>query len=61
MKNNGDYLIGSGILAAASWAETVQPIFSVIASLGAIVLAIFGIVNYWKKWKREEKNRLDSE
>jgi hypothetical protein len=57
MNNDDDYLIGSGILAAASWAETVQPIFSVIASLGAIVLAIFGMINYWKKWKRENKQQ----
>jgi len=55
MQNDGDYIVGSGILAAASWAASVQPIFSVLASIGAIVLAIFGIVNYIKKWKKETK------
>jgi hypothetical protein len=54
MQQDTNYIVGSGILAAASWATQVQPILSVLASIGAIVLAIFGIINYLKKWKREK-------
>jgi ABC-type nickel/cobalt efflux system permease component RcnA len=61
MKHESEYIAGTVILTATSWHTELQPIFSILASLSAIILAIFGIVNYWKKWKREEKNRLDSE
>jgi len=53
--NDADYIVGSGILAAASWATAIQPYFSLAASIAAIVVSVMGIVNYVKKWK-EEKN-----
>jgi hypothetical protein len=59
--NNGALFIGTTYLAVISWAEKMQPLFAIGASCGAMGLAVFGMVNYWKKWKREEKNRLDSE
>lgn len=54
MQNDSSYIAGSGLLAFASWATSVQPIFSVFASIGAILLAIFGIANYIKKWKQQK-------
>lgn len=53
--NDADYIVGSGILAAASWATAIQPYFSLAASIAAIVVSVMGIVNYVKKWK-EGKN-----
>ena len=53
--NDADYIVGSGILAAASWATAIQPYFSLAASIAAIVVSVMGIVNYVKKWK-ERKN-----
>ena len=53
--NDADYIVGSGILAAASWATAIQPYFSLAASIAAIVVSIMGIINYVKKWK-EGKN-----
>jgi hypothetical protein len=55
MQHDSDYIIGSGTLAIASYATAVQPILSDLASIGAIVITIFGIVNYIKKWKRENQ------
>ena len=55
MQHDSDYIIGSGILAAASWATAVQPIFSILASIAAIVLSIMGIINIIKKWRNEKK------
>jgi hypothetical protein len=52
MNQDGNYVIGSGMLALASWATTLQPVFSILASIAAIVLAIFGIINYLRKWKQ---------
>jgi hypothetical protein len=52
--NDADYIVGSGILAAASWATAIQPLFSITASIAAIVVSIMGIINYIKRWK--EKN-----
>lgn len=54
--NDADYIVGSGILAAASWATAVQPLFSIGASVAAIVLSIMGIINFIKKWKAEKKD-----
>ena len=55
MQHDSDYIIGSGLLAAASWATAVQPIISIIASVAAIVLSIMGIINIVRKWKNEKK------
>jgi hypothetical protein len=35
----------------------MQPIFAIGASCGAMGLAAFGMINYWKKWKRENKQQ----
>ena len=56
MKNDGALFIGTTYLAVISWAEKMQPLFAIGASCGAMGLAVFGMVNYWKKWKREQKN-----
>ena len=53
--NDADYIVGSGILAAASWATAVQPYFSLMASVAAIVVSLMGIINYIKQWK-EKRN-----
>ena len=55
MNHDSDYIVGSGLLAAASWATAVQPLFSIMASIAAIVLSIMGIVNFIKKWRNEKK------
>jgi len=56
MKNDGALFVSTTYLAAISWAEQMQPIFAIGASIGAMGLAVFGMINYWKKWKREQKN-----
>lgn len=53
--NDADYIVGSGLLAAASWATAIQPYFSLGASIAAIVVSIMGIINYIKQW-REKRN-----
>jgi hypothetical protein len=58
--NNGALFLGTTYLAAISWAEQMQPLFAIGASCGAMGLAIFGMINYWKKWNKEnEKQGLD--
>jgi len=54
--NNGAIFVSTTYLAVISWAEQMQPIFAIGASIGAMGLAVFGMINYWKKWKREQKN-----
>lgn len=54
--NNGALFVGATYLAVISWAEKMQPLFAIGASIGAMGLAVFGMINYWKKWKREQKN-----
>ena len=55
MNHDSDYIVGSGLLAAASWATAVQPLFSIMASIAAIVLSIMGIINIVRKWRNEKK------
>ena len=55
--NNGALFVGTTYLAVVSWAEKMQPIFAIGASCGAMGLAAFGMINYWKKWKRENKQQ----
>jgi hypothetical protein len=58
--NNGAIFVSTTYLAAISWAEQMQPLFAIGASIGAMGLAIFGMINYWKKWNKEkEKQGLD--
>jgi hypothetical protein len=58
--NNGALFVSTTYLAAISWAEQMQPLFAIGASCGAMGLAIFGMINYWKKWNKEkEKQGLD--
>jgi hypothetical protein len=58
--NNGAIFVSTTYLAAISWAEQMQPLFAIGASCGAMGLAIFGMINYWKKWNKEnEKQGLD--
>jgi hypothetical protein len=60
MKNDGALFISTTYLAAISWAEQMQPLFAIGASCGAMGLAVFGMINYWKKWNKEkEKQGLD--
>ena len=53
--NNGALFVGTTYLAVISWAEKMQPLFAIGASIGAMGLAVFGMINYWKKWKPEQK------
>jgi hypothetical protein len=55
--NNGAIFVGTTYLTAVSWAEQMQPLFAIGASCGAMGLAAFGMINYWKKWKRENKEQ----
>ena len=58
--NNGAIFVSTTYLAAISWAEQMQPLFAIGASIGAMGLAVFGMINYWKKWNKEnEKQGLD--
>jgi hypothetical protein len=58
--NNGALFVSTTYLAAISWAEQMQPLFAIGASCGAMGLAVFGMINYWKKWNKEkEKQGLD--
>jgi len=50
--HDSDYIVGSVTLALAAKATALQPIFSNVASLCAILLAIFGMINYIIKWKK---------
>jgi hypothetical protein len=60
MKNDGALFVSTTYLAAISWAEQMQPLFAIGASCGAMGLAVFGMINYWKKWNKEnEKQGLD--
>lgn len=51
--NEGPLIIGTTLLAATSWASAHQAEFSIAASVAAILLSAFGIVNYIRKWKRK--------
>jgi hypothetical protein len=55
--NNGAIFVGTTYLTAVSWASEMQPVFAIGASIGAMGLAAFGMINYWKKWKRENKEQ----
>jgi hypothetical protein len=55
--NNGAILVSTTYLAAISWAEQMQPLFAIGASCGAMGLAIFGMINYWKKWNKENEKQ----
>jgi len=54
--NNQDqsFIAGATVLTATSWAATYQPLFSIAASCGTLVLVIFGVVNYLKKWRNRD-------
>jgi hypothetical protein len=45
------FIAGATVLTATSWAATYQPMFSIAASCATVVLVLFGIINYFKKWK----------
>jgi hypothetical protein len=45
-------LAGATILTAASWAAKYQPLFSIAASCATVVLVLFGVINYLKKWRK---------
>jgi hypothetical protein len=52
MTNNESAIIGgSTFLTATSWAAANTPWFSIAASCATIIIVIFGIINYLKKWK----------
>jgi len=57
MKNDGALFVGTTYLTVVSWGANLQPFFSIGASIGAMGLAAFGMINYWKKWKRENKQQ----
>jgi len=52
--NEGAIIGGSTFLTATSWAASATPWFSIAASCATIIIVIFGIINYLKKWKREK-------
>lgn len=52
--NDGALITGSTLLTATSWAASATPWFSIAASCATIIIVIFGIINYLKKWKREK-------
>lgn len=49
--NEGAIITGATILTAASWASKYQPLFSIAASCATVLLVLFGVINYLKKWK----------
>jgi len=52
--SDGALITGTTLLTATSWASANQPWFSIAASCATIIIVIFGIINYLKKWKREK-------
>jgi hypothetical protein len=54
--NEGAIITGTTLLTATSWASANQPWFSIAASCATVIIVIFGIANYLRKWKREQKN-----
>ena len=51
--HEGAIITGATILTATSWAAEHQPWFSIAASCATVIIVIFGIINYFKKWKRK--------
>ena len=50
--NEGAIITGTTLLTATSWASANQPWFSIAASCATIIIVIFGVINYLRKWKR---------
>jgi hypothetical protein len=50
--NESGLILGTTLLAATSWAASHQAEFSIAASIGAVLLSIFGIINYIRKWRK---------
>jgi hypothetical protein len=52
--NNQDqsFIAGATVLTAASWAAKYQPLFSIAASCATVILVLFGVINYLKKWRK---------
>jgi len=50
--NDGAIITGTTLLTATSWASANQPWFSIAASCATIIIVIFGIINYLRKWKQ---------
>lgn len=53
--NEGSIITGATILTATSWAAKYQPWFSIAASCATVVIVIFGIINYIRKWKTKKQ------
>ncbi len=54
--NEGAIIGGSTLLTATSWAAANSPWFSIAASCATVIIVIFGIINYVKKWKAKKLN-----
>ncbi len=53
MTNNEQTLLaGATILTATSWAAKYQPLFAIAASCGTLLLVVFGVINYLRKWRK---------
>jgi hypothetical protein len=54
--NNQDqsFIAGATLLTATSWASKYQPMFSIAASCATVILVIFGVINYLKKWRNRD-------
>ena len=48
-----DYINGTMLLIGTAWFTEYHEVFSTLAHICAIVLSIFGMINYIKKWKRK--------
>jgi len=51
--HEGSIITAATLLTATSWAAKYQPWFSIAASCATVIIVIFGIINYLKKWKRK--------
>ena len=52
--HEGAIITGATVLTATSWAAKYQPGFSIAASCATVIIVIFGIINYVKKWKAKK-------
>jgi hypothetical protein len=55
MKDQGNIIVGSSLLTGVSWASAASPWFSIAASCATIIIVIFGIINYLRKWRNSSK------
>jgi hypothetical protein len=52
--NNENYIGGTWLMVLTSWVVEAQPILDIVATTGAIGLSVMGMINYIKKWNKDE-------